>query len=221
MEDKRCYYAVIPANVRYDKSLPAGAKLLYGEITALCNQSGFCWAKNSYFAELYNTAESTIKRWLQALEECGYLYRNIEYEEDGKTVIRRCLSIVNEPTSVQNWAGGSIKIEPRGGFKNEPYNNTRMNNTNEYNSTNSRVGGVGPSKAFQKPNLEDVAAYCRERKNNVDAETFWDFYESKGWKVGNQSMKDWKACVRTWEKDSRRQTGGLKSAGRINYDSED
>ena len=52
---------------------------------------------------------------------------------------------------------------------------------------------------FKKPTLEEVKAYCKERNNQVDAERFIDFYESKGWKVGNQSMKDWKACVRTWE----------------------
>ena len=55
-------------------------------------------------------------------------------------------------------------------------------------------------KKFVKPTLDDVRAYCEERSNKVDPETFIDFYESKGWKVGNQGMKDWKACVRTWEK---------------------
>lgn len=53
---------------------------------------------------------------------------------------------------------------------------------------------------FVKPSLEEVQEYCLERNNNVDAERFIDFYESKGWKVGKEQMKDWKACVRTWEK---------------------
>lgn len=53
---------------------------------------------------------------------------------------------------------------------------------------------------FEKPSVEEVKAYCKERNNSVNAETFIDFYESKGWKVGNQPMKDWKAAVRTWER---------------------
>ena len=56
------------------------------------------------------------------------------------------------------------------------------------------------SARAHRPTVEEVAAYCRERGNSVDAERFVDFYASKGWKVGNQPMKDWKACVRTWEK---------------------
>ena len=55
-------------------------------------------------------------------------------------------------------------------------------------------------KRFSRPSLEDVKAYCQERKNGIDAQGFIDFYTSKGWKVGNQPMKDWKACVRTWER---------------------
>lgn len=55
------------------------------------------------------------------------------------------------------------------------------------------------TKRFVKPTVEEVAAYCAERKNGVDAERFVDFYESKGWKVGNTPMKDWKAAVRNWE----------------------
>lgn len=55
-------------------------------------------------------------------------------------------------------------------------------------------------KSFIKPTLQEVEEYCKERNNNIDPQQFIDFYESKGWKVGNQSMKDWKACVRTWEK---------------------
>lgn len=54
---------------------------------------------------------------------------------------------------------------------------------------------------FVKPTLEEITEYCRlERKNNVDPQAFFDFYESKGWRVGNQPMKDWKASVRTWER---------------------
>ena len=59
------------------------------------------------------------------------------------------------------------------------------------------------NKRFAPPSLEEVRAYCTERNNNVDPEAFIDFYESKGWKVGNQTMKDWKASVRTWERRSR------------------
>lgn len=69
--------------------------------------------------------------------------------------------------------------------------------------------GVKDSARAHHPTVEEVVAYCRERGNSVDAERFVDFYASKGWKVGNQPMKDWKACVRTWERreDKPKQTG--------------
>ena len=57
-------------------------------------------------------------------------------------------------------------------------------------------------KRFNPPSLEDVKAYCIERKNNVDPNKFIDYYESNGWMVGKNKMKDWKAAVRTWEKTS-------------------
>jgi hypothetical protein len=52
---------------------------------------------------------------------------------------------------------------------------------------------------FKKPTIEEIKLYCEERKNNIDGEKFYDFYESKGWMVGKNKMKDWKACIRTWE----------------------
>ena len=57
-------------------------------------------------------------------------------------------------------------------------------------------------KRFEKPSISDIKQYCMERNNNVNAEHFFDYYESNGWKVGKNSMKDWKAAVRTWEKNS-------------------
>ena len=76
------YYAVIPAVVRYDKRLKANAKLLYGEITALCNKEGFCWATNDYFADLYNVDERTVRRLVVNLKEFGYI--NIEIDQSNQ-----------------------------------------------------------------------------------------------------------------------------------------
>jgi uncharacterized protein YdaU (DUF1376 family) len=69
-----------------------------------------------------------------------------------------------------------------------------------------------PARAFQKPGLEEVADYCRERGNQVDPQQWIDHYSANGWKVGRSDMKDWKAAIRTWEKNGvnayagRRQT---------------
>lgn len=201
MEDKRSYYAIIPANVRYDKTLPSSAKLLYGEISALCNQHGFCWAENCYFADLYNVSDRTIQVWINALANGGYIYRNFLSTDDGKNTSKRCLSIVSmSPDFVggRDFLRGGYEENFVGGMKISSPIILQDNNTMN-NFTNRKVDGVKFEKVFRKPTIEEIRAYCEERKNTVDAQQFWDFYQSKGWKVGNQSMKDWKAAVRTWE----------------------
>ena len=65
---------------------------------------------------------------------------------------------------------------------------------------NEEVKTSTHTKKFVPPSLEEVRAYCNERNNNVDAQTFIDFYESKGWLIGKNKMKNWKAAVRTWER---------------------
>ena len=61
------------------------------------------------------------------------------------------------------------------------------------------------TKKFKKPTIEEIESYCRERNNNIDANAFYDYYESKGWMVGKNKMKDWKASVRTWERRRQEQ----------------
>lgn len=73
--------------------------------------------------------------------------------------------------------------------------------------TQDRLGKVSIGKdnnsRFTKPTLDDIKQYCLERKNAVDPVKFYDYYESNGWKVGRNSMKDWKACVRRWERSGK------------------
>ena len=66
--------------------------------------------------------------------------------------------------------------------------------------------GTHTNTNFVKPTLQEVEAYCTQRNNFVDAQRFLDFYESKGWMIGKNRMKDWKASVRTWEKNSDRRS---------------
>jgi len=81
------FYAIIPADVRYDANLKPNAKLLYGEITALCTQEGFCWAENEYFASLYGVNTETVSRWISQLRDGGYINVDIQKSEGNKRKI--------------------------------------------------------------------------------------------------------------------------------------
>lgn len=89
----KSYYAIIPANVRYDRDLKPNAKLLYGEITALCNEKGYCWASNSYFAELYQVSNNTISRWISQLQKKGYINTRLNYKQGTKQIDSRYIQL--------------------------------------------------------------------------------------------------------------------------------
>lgn len=95
------------------------------------------------------------------------------------------------PDQVENDGGQRPSTSVNGSH----HNNINKNICNVKNKDSSE-----PAKRFTPPTVEEVRAYCQERRNQVDPERFVDFYSSKGWRVGNQPMKDWKAAVRTWEK---------------------
>ena len=70
---------------------------------------------------------------------------------------------------------------------------------------------------FSPPTVEEVRAYCIERKNCVDPEAFMDYYTSNGWMVGKNHMKDWKAAVRTWERKDREREGTTPAPAKITF----
>ena len=166
-EQQRSYYAIIPANVRYDKDLAPNAKLLYGEITALCNEKGYCWASNQYFAELYGVSVLSVKRWVNSLVTKGYVYRTLTYKPNSKEVDKRILSIYSgikiDTTSVQKCYDPSIKNDTSSSIKNDTDNNTSINNT--FNNTNIYKG----KKKQKSETVNSVIAEYTENKDLQDA----------------------------------------------------
>ena len=169
------YYAVIPADVRYSKKLTPNAKLLYAEITALCNLNGKCTASTEYFCKLYEVSRVSIQKWLKTLEDNNYIKRVNIYKQGSKEILTRVITLVNMPS------------------KQKLTDNININITNT-NLTDSN------SKRFKKPTLEEITNYCKDRKNNIDPEAFIAFYESKDWYIGKNKMKNWKQAIITWEK---------------------
>lgn len=97
MEEKPNYYSILTANVRYDKRLKANEKLLFSEITALSNKNGYCTAKNSYFARLYDVAVETVSRWVSHLVKYGYLKREEIRGNKTNEIIERKLYPITNP----------------------------------------------------------------------------------------------------------------------------
>ena len=95
------YYAILPANVRYDKNLTPNAKLLYAEITALTNEKGYCWATNSYFAKLYGVSKYTITCWIKNLKDSGYITVKLIYGDGRKNIEKRYIYLKGADEKVE------------------------------------------------------------------------------------------------------------------------
>jgi DNA-binding PadR family transcriptional regulator len=121
--EKPNYYAVIPANVRYDENLKLGEKMMFGEITSLANKTGVCYASNNYFANLYKVTPQAISKWIKALEKNNYI--TISYEKEGKLTTRRIVKIVQSEVSTDiDTINSSLE-----GYQQEiKENNTSINN---------------------------------------------------------------------------------------------
>lgn len=134
MEEMRSYYAIIPANVRYDDELPANAKLLYGEITALCNEKGYCWAGNEYFAKLYNVSKTSISKWVSALIARGYISSEIIYKEGTKQILNRYLRIVTYPIEEKLNTPIEEKLKENNTYINNTINNKERKKETTYDT---------------------------------------------------------------------------------------
>lgn len=109
---------------------------------------------------------------------------------------------------------------PQGLLKKTPNVNVLNVNVNENENVNvnekkKAPTGLKKKQAFSPPSLTEVKSYCSERENNVDPQGFIDFYEAKGWMIGKNKMKDWKAAVRTWERKEREDSGGRTTDGSV------
>ena len=153
MREQPNYYAIIPANVRYDSDLIQGAKLLYGEITALSNQKGFCWANDMYFANLYKVSKKTIQTWLKSLEIKGYIKREVVYKEGSNEIVTRYIRLCAYPTNEKVQRGMHEKVRD---------NNTSINNT--INNTNN-IKTLSRSKEQDDVPYKEIIEYLNLKAN--------------------------------------------------------
>ena len=131
------YFAIIPANVRYDKELKANEKLLYGEIVALCSKNGECWASNNYFSELYEVSNQSISTWINHLKIKGYIDVEMIYKDGSKEIDKRVIRIQENFNTYSRKVDDPYSKKLEGGIQeNLKGNNTRTNNTRMNNKEN-------------------------------------------------------------------------------------
>lgn len=167
-------------------------------ISSLTAEKGYCYASNEYLADLFETTETTISKKIKLLETKQYI--KINYRKRGCEIISREIRLSQKEIDDCQKRKSTI-------VENNKENNISINNIKEIN--NNKL--LFTKKKFKKPTLDEVQQYCSERKNNISAEKFIDYYESNGWKVGRNSMKDWKATVRNWEKNQQEKQNNVKT----------
>ena len=206
MAEHRSYYAIIPANIRYDTRLMPNAKLLYGEITALCNEKGYCWASNDYFADLYNVKKETISRWVSDLERFGYIRRSIVFKEGTKQIINRYIFLNQEGIDKKI----NTPIDEKVKDNNTSINNT-FNNTKEY-----REDLPTSKKSKSKPVRHKYGEYQNvllsdDQMEKLKSEFPNDWEQridrvSEYCELSGKTYKNYLATIRAWAKKDKQQS---------------
>ena len=138
--DKPSYYAILTADVRYDKTLKPLARLLFAEITALCNKEGYCWASNQYFADLYEVDKTTVSGWIGQLKTRGYLTVQLEYKEGSKQILNRYMKINGE--GIDEIINTPLQKDV------DPIDQKTKVNTKTNTKTNIKVNTIGDFDSF-------------------------------------------------------------------------
>jgi hypothetical protein len=214
--------AVIPSRYLIAKDINSTQKLLIGLISSLSNLKGYCFASNEYLADLVNVNKGTVSALITDLEKKNYIgraiYRNDKQQVEQRILIvnfERHLSSENESPTIEgdNTLPNKNLIPIIEKLKDNMYINNKGNN--KINNT------YAPTKSFKVPELNAVIDYFTEKDHMGEAEKFFNYYESNGWKVGKNPMKNWKAAANNWINNSSKynQNGtAKKSNGEIIVD---
>lgn len=181
-------YFVVQSFMVKDLKLKGNELLVYAIIY------GFSQAENQtftgslqYLADWTNSTKQGVMNALKSLQAKGYIEKN-EYMLNGVKFVEYYTTFFN---GVLNKVEQGVVNKVEWGMQKSLPNNIEHNISLQSNN----------NKRFVPPTVEDVRVYCQERKNKVDPERFVDYYTANGWQVGKNKMKDWKAAVRTWERN--------------------
>lgn len=202
MEEKPSYYSIIPANVRYDKNLKANEKLLYSEITSLCNKSGICYASNKYFSELYEVDLATISRWINNLIDNNYL--NVSYQKDNTRLLTIKSIPIDEKINTLLTKKSNIIIN---------------NNNNKYNIEDNIFDYYQEKMTTLSPSqYEELDSYIKELSTDLVKYAI-DITNKNGSKSFNYLkaiLKDYKAkgykCIEDVEKPLKSTPNSVKTS---------
>lgn len=192
MEDRDFKGVWIPKEIYLDKELNALDKIIFTEIDSLDNGDG-CYASNKYLADFCQCSETKVSTAISKLIQKGYV--KLESFNGRSRNLKSSLSNFERQT-FKKCKADSQKLKAI----NIDYQNSLLR---ESNNIPPCIPPEGKPKRFVKPTLEEVKEYCLSRGNGVDPQRFIDYYEASGWKRGRTPIKDWKACVRTWEKNDK------------------
>ena len=190
------YYSIITADVRYDEGLSANEKLLYGEITALLNFSGVCWATNNYFAKLYDVTKETVSKWISHLQDRGYICVQVLKDAQTKQVLQRTITL---PTQISIGIDENINTPIDKNINTPIDKNVKENNINKNNTRLEYIKENIKKKKFIPPTKEEVMEYgiLKQRVDLVDF--FFDYYNTGEWKnKDGKPVSNWKQTFITW-----------------------
>lgn len=203
--------------------MPISARLLYYELGMRGDDEGFVQNPKKIMLTTGTTADD-----LKILAAKGYVilfdsgvlvithWRQNNFIQKDRFHETTCLA---EKAQIQTTDSKIYELLPSGNKLDTPCIRTVSDLEAQIRLDKTRVEKktrAPSSRRFTPPSVDEVAVYCRERGNAVDAQRFVDFYASKGWKVGSAGMKDWRAAVRNWERQDNTKNGGGKNGG--NYD---
>lgn len=210
MGEKPSYYAILTADIRYDKRLKPNEKLMYSEITALTNKEGYCHASNKYFAELYDVVPQTVSKWISHLEQLGYVTVEL-IRRDNQIVQRKIQLPVNTPIN-KKVKGNNISI-----------NNKSINNKKEIKEKVDVLPIQKLSDYYQhnigiiRPLiLEDMRAYLDDFiEQGTDSEEATQIIKLAIKIAVDNNKPSWSyasACLRNWTNESLFALESIKAA---------